>query len=170
MAHRRGTHDRKLKTAKMDHQLDQQKLTTLYIIHGSLLGTLFVYSGIGWFISRQSEPPMETEEAMLIFWCFVGVSIMAISFGFLFRKLKLQPSALTDDPQEVKEALENYTIGFIIQDGLFESVGIYGLVMTLLTHDLKFVLSFSAVALVLLLIFHPSRSDFESRLQKIRRK
>lgn len=78
-------------------------------------------------------------------------------------------SALPGEAGEMSLLLQNhFTFGTILW-AMGEAPAIFGLVLTLLSGDMRYAAGFAAYSLVNLFSFRPRRSDFEDQLARLRR-
>jgi hypothetical protein len=130
------------------------------MIYAGLLASIFVYPGVGYFISRtfsSSESAGPDEMVSRIFYILAAVIIAII---FCVRKW-LIPSSVSSavGPAEISGLMSKYRTGNILVFVLSESIGLLGLVLFLLGGALSHLIRFALASLALMGMLYPKRIE-----------
>lgn len=137
--------------------MDSTRRTALYLWIGlSLSLTLFFVQSQMFFVKAKPLPSSQLE------WIFSGLGILTFLFGFFFfknytalrrEKIKRMP------PAERKQSL---LVAFVLQYIIFETLGLYGVLISVLTQNTLKALPFIVFAYIGFLISFPRRDKIGS--------
>lgn len=127
---------------------------TSQLIHGSMVAAVGLVSVV---IYTWIDPQRMDQDASFG-WRYIVLGVMVGSVGlgfFLFRSTLRSLNRLSD----LRNKLQKYRQAILIRSALFEVSGFVSAAAALVTNNISFLL-FSIVALVLLLLYRPSRISF----------
>jgi F0F1-type ATP synthase membrane subunit c/vacuolar-type H+-ATPase subunit K len=138
--------------ASIDEMLRVQR-----IIHSALMTSVVVYGLIGYVTGRApSGAPLPP--AMLYTLGGVALVVM-VQIPFLRRRL-LAPAEPTSSAP-ARPAMVRLFNGQILTWALCEAIALFGLILTLMAHDLRYVLGFGALSLLNFFIYRPTAALIE---------
>lgn len=93
-----------------------------------------------------------------------GVSLIALIIAFFLRKAMLNPKSSILSPNNPGQhpAVGKYMVAMLISLAISESVGIYGLVLFLLTQDLMPLYQFLIISGAAMIYFRPKFEELEN--------
>ena len=149
----------------------------------ALILSIFIY----YFVARLAvnRPGFSASgDVTLLFPIFVGLSVIILGTQAFFRKYlndqRVFPKILegissehyvgTNTGESFRKALiqYHYTLSIILWS-LGESIAIYGLVLTFISGDLRYITWFGAFALLDMIYFRPRRQIIEEQFSRLRR-
>lgn len=133
------------------------RFAVLSLLCTAFLFSLAVYVAVAWFLLRSEQPalpPGSTPPALP--WVLTAVAFMLLVAGHVLGRRSV-PSRLSPPP-DAFVALQQRTI---IAFALREAAAIMGLVLSLLTGDIRWVAGFAAAAALAMLMGWPRRSALE---------
>lgn len=137
--------------------LVQRQSTTMQIICTALMASLGMYVGIGWFLQKQGDFTMgPVPDGLPFILSLTGFSMLIVA-EIVFRALAARARRV--EPPEGR--LIPYQSAVVVGFALRESAGVLGLVLTLLTGDLRWVVGLSSFAVVAMVAAWPRRSTLE---------
>ena len=143
--------------------LVQRQTTTIQIICTALMVSLGMYVGIAWLLQKQGEFTMgPAPEGLPLILSLTGVSMLIIA-EIVFRALAARARRI--EPPEGR--LIPYQSAVVIGFALRESAGVMGLILTLLTGDLRWVVGLSFLAFVAMVAAWPRQSTLEELVKTI---
>ncbi|MCD4748917.1 MAG: hypothetical protein K8R59_06030 [Thermoanaerobaculales bacterium] len=143
--------------------LVQRQTTTMQIICAALTASLGFYVGIAWLLQRQGSFTMgPVPEDLPLILSLTGFSLLIVA-EIVFRGLAARARRV--EPPEGR--LIPYQSAVVVGFALRESAGVLGLVLTLLTGDLRWVVGLSLLAGVAMVAAWPRRSTLEELVQAI---
>jgi hypothetical protein len=153
-----------------------RKYPFLLVLWGALLASVGFYGVVGWFAGRQVEPlAPETENLLVPVLALLAVGEGAVSILISRKILAFHerdpewnldrdegPSHAEETPgsqpaQEFPNTWGRLQSSLLLSYGLADAVGIYGLLLHLLTGRVLYLGIFLAAAALLLLSLYPSR-------------
>jgi F0F1-type ATP synthase membrane subunit c/vacuolar-type H+-ATPase subunit K len=151
------------------------RMVTPQVLWFALNLSIVIYGFVAWNIATHAPEPGVDPGAMLIPLAVVAVATMGIVP--VVRRVMSPPrraaasiddvpSAPADDPR-VGAAVQKWFSMQIVSWALCESIAIYGLILTILSHDLRYFFPFAAGAIVNLILYRPSRDELLSVLRAV---
>ncbi len=139
-------------------------LLKLRIIWGVLMASVVIYVVVAHVVDLSEQEAAGNVD--LLRMVFAGLSLATAIAIPVLRRLKMPPqkapSSVKDRIDEIPGALNaEVTTTYILAWALSESVCIYGLVLTFLSHEPSAILPYAAAALVLQVMNAPRRSVLE---------
>ena len=149
----------------MSEQDRGQFLLRLQVICGALAASVVMYVGVAWVVVRQGAlgevsgaMPAALPGAMLVAAALLLVAAGRVQRAMLARAAKPDGTGGSGVPMQAIQSA--YIVGFALR----EAVAICGLVLTLISGDLKWAVVLSAVAVLAMVAGWPTRSRVESYL------
>ena len=133
-----------------------QRYRTLLVICGAIVASLAIYTGVAAVVLQQSGGSLGEESLpplLPAILASVGVT-MLLGAGFV-SSLILGPAR--QPGRTVEERLAAYFQSVIVGFAVREGAGVLGLVITLLSGDLKWVLGLSGAAAIAMAVAWPRR-------------
>ncbi len=136
------------------------------IIHGALMASVVVYAVIGAVVSKSTAEPTPPVAPTLVY-TLVGVAAAILLVLPLLRRTLLPPMregmTLPDDAplDRAQTAIARLNTANILTWALTESAAIFGLVLTFLSHEPKYIYGLGAAAAVVLVQYAPRRAWIE---------
>lgn len=136
----------------------------ILIIWGAILFSLFIYLVVCILIKDQlqisinSDLPIET-----IKYALFGVSFITLFVVYYLRKFLLRinnstvNSSQSQSPQN--PAVGKYTVAVIVTSALLESIGIYGVVLFLMTKDTSSLYQLLIISAAAMIYFRPRKDE-----------
>ena len=137
-----------------------------WIIWGSLLASLAIYVVVGHVIlpARPPSAPVEIVYALAAVALAIAVAAPVVRARLLPKAVPLgAPGTMRRDAAE--RALAPYFVAQIITLALYESIGVLGLVTTVVTANPRYIMIFVAVAAAGMLVFRPSDERMRGTLR-----
>lgn len=141
-------------------------LRVMRILHVALLASVAVFGVVAVVVCQQGGAAPTDMTVFVI--ALAMTSVMEEAGIVFFRKLRMPPRRDGDEPVDLERVATEperraiaklQTIG-ILSWALCESVAINGLVLAMLTHDIRYFVPFAAVGLVSMAAYAPTRSQF----------
>ena len=107
-----------------------------YIVTGAMAGSVFIYAAVAVAITSRLDRPPTTLAMPLLVGLFCAALVCAVASAYVALSIERQRT-----PTEMFSRL-------VIAAALAESPAVYGLVLTLLAKDVKWVAIFAAVSLI----------------------
>jgi F0F1-type ATP synthase membrane subunit c/vacuolar-type H+-ATPase subunit K len=129
------------------------------MIAAAIVASVPIYMLIAWLVAPTvdtsgSDPNFIPLLAML----FAVVSVVLLGAAYLAFSTRVGAAAEQDT---LEERLAGYRIAMIIAFALREAVALFGLMLSLLSGDVRWCFGFGLVALVSMLLGWPRRSEIE---------
>lgn len=144
----------------------RKAMLPLRVLSAGLMAACLVYVGIGYVVSSSGAgQPLEPVMVYVIGAVALGC-LGAIPF---LRRVLMPPMSDTSPgmdaaPDLADKAVAQVMAGTIISLAMAEAVAIFGLVLTFISHDVRYVAGFAAVGLAVMAFFFPRESLLESAL------
>jgi hypothetical protein len=144
---------------------------TVQILYLALLVSLAMYAFIAYQVTQQATAVSEV--APLFVYALVAVALAVSTTIPLLRRAML-PSmkaatslgeAAPAQGPDSRAAVARYQTAQIVSWALAESIAIDGLILTFISHDLRYYLGFVAAALANFALYRPRADDVESILR-----
>ena len=132
------------------------------IIWAALVASLFVYGAVA-FVVAASRPPAEAPSPRLLA-ALLGVVALTTGLATIMirGRMLVVPIARGElDPRSPSGGQRAF-VPYILCLALTESIGLYGLVLSLLAGNARWSLPFLAVALALMLVHRPTAPELRS--------
>ena len=133
---------------------------TLWVIWGTLLASLSIYAGLPLVTAPFGDAMEGGAEALRLCLGLVAIATAVASF-VLKRVLVLGPIARNAIDPNTPAGARRIQTGYLFTWVLAESIGIYGLLLYFLTHEMGSLLAFVGGSALLLLLHAPRASDIE---------
>lgn len=136
------------------------------IVWGALLASMAIYVVIADVVVSNKAPDARVPMPELasaptshpLFWGLVVMGVLELSIGLLARGRIMPVRRRTDtSPRDVNKALQRMRVAEIIGWAFCEAVAINGLILTMLSYELRFSLGFTAVGALAMLALAPSQ-------------
>lgn len=136
----------------MENQLNNQspaKPPNEKFLWCAFLGAIFIYSVVAVIISQSGESFVELDSEMLsiLFYAFLFLSIVQLSILFKWNS-KVEHKPIETLPENKKNL-------FMIKYALADAMAIYGLMLFLLNGNFNYLILFSGLAIVGMLLSYP---------------
>ena len=125
----------------------------LWIVWGAMLFSLVIYGVVLRFIEPTGE--MDPSQLQMMLMAFSVVSATEIGVIFFLRNLLFFGRIEDGEFDDRDEVAQGYFTTSVITWALCEAIGIYGLVLSMLTGDITYFLAFGLVGGALMLYFRP---------------
>ena len=124
----------------------------------AIMASIPFYVAIAWIVVGQSEGAAVAALPPVLTWALgaVGIVMLVVAqavWGAMKRAATAKPTAF--------ERITAYRIAAIVSFALRESVAIIGLVITMLTGDVRWCMTLAAAALLAMLLGWPRRADMQ---------
>jgi hypothetical protein len=150
----------------------QGSFTTLTIIWAAITGSVVMFGIIGFIIAGNGTATFQGNLKILIVM-FATVSLIEIGIAKFMYKLHVRAAV-----KMAKEAGKSWPLSdveisgymitpFIIKMALYESVAVYGLVLTYLSSDIKYFVPFAIAALGMMITERPQMGRMRAQLQVV---
>ena len=152
----------------------EKGIKTLYIIWLAMLASLGVYLGVCEFLKKDwpldIAPSLPVETIRYALAAVSGATLMGTYFlrRHLVQKQKPFNPGPTNLSQGQHPAMARYTVAVVISLALAESVGIYGLVLFLLSKDSMTLYQFMGGSAVAMIYFKPSKEELMSVVDQMK--
>jgi len=151
-----------------------QYMTPVRVIALGFSTTMIVYVGVAALLIEVFAFERILEVPFYIAASIAVLQLLVILAGYLVSLSMRKPSSAAAPTgmappgagTDVDEAMQRYTKSLLVAAGTREFASVVGLVLTLLTGNLTWVLVLSGVALVSMLIHWPRRAAVEDFLQQ----
>jgi hypothetical protein len=148
-------------------------LPRLRVVSVAFCGSALLYIGVAWLLVEQLGMPPLLE---LPFAVAVGIAVsqlLVILAGYLTaRALRAapaqRPGAGPPAPDDTEAALQRYTRSVVVASALREVAAVVGLLLTLFTGEILWVVLLAAAAVVSMLIHWPRHDAVVDFLQQQR--
>lgn len=146
-------------------------LATLQVICGALAGSSAMLGLVGWLVVGPLEvrtpvaPPPDLPGLPLFLTALAAILLLTASRlrASLLRRVPPRLPGVGDDPAPVLAA---YQRASIVCWALFEGIAVVGLVLSLLTGEVRYAAIFSIAAVLSILVRWPRRSEVERLLRR----
>ena len=157
---------------RRDDMLDQAEreklekgMMVLWIIWGAMLVSLGIYILVCYFLGQQYEPAVSENFPFDMMKNILYVISLAtfILIHFLRKQMtKMRPSgplpSAAEDP-EAHPAIGKYAVAFIVSMALADSIGIYGVVLFLLSLNYKVLYTFVLISAATMVFYRPKLEE-----------
>lgn len=152
-----------------DEQRIERSLKLSRIVFAAMLATIVIYVGIAFAIVHTDAmvPPPALASAPLshpLFLALAGMAVVMLVITPILRA-RMLPARGSGD---AKQALARIRAADILSWALCEAIAIFGLMLTLLSYEIVFVLGFSGVSAAAMLAYAPSRARLEELVHRAR--
>ncbi|MBI2217354.1 MAG: hypothetical protein HYU51_08660 [Candidatus Rokubacteria bacterium] len=144
-----------------------QRLTTFRVIRGAMLGCSILYAIVGTIAAPQfAKTPILTPDAQPTVLGTLAVLAVVVAGVSVWLRGRLVPADTVTSAVTATDALVRVQTAYLVCWALDEAVGIFGLVGTLLTGDVRVVYAFVAVTLVLIGAVHRPPAGLLEQVQQ----
>jgi len=142
-----------------------QLILRLQVICGALMWSVLIYVGLAWFLGRQGAAGNMTKAlpAALPGALLVAAALLLLASNRVPRMM-LARAAEPDEAGGAIVPIQAVQSAYVVGFALRETVAIFGLVLTLTSGDMIWVLALSAVAILAMVAGWPTRSRVEAHL------
>jgi len=141
--------------------MDDKRLSLIYL---ALVGTLGVYGLAAYQMLAKAR--RAADMPMVLAYALMAVAVVETILVIpLLRRMFLPPTreaASLDDRaptgEAVTAALARLSVAQIITWAMCESIALYGFVLVVMSHDLRYYFGFAALSLLNFLIYRPSEA------------
>jgi hypothetical protein len=149
----------------------ESKLLIMWILWGSMVGSLVIYIIICIMIGDQIRRPINPEFPLVLLRnIFFGIGITALIAARFIRKsiLRVTPgdpgsvSTPQTSPRDLSKIYGKYTTAMIISLALCESVGIYGFILFIMGDGFQTLYAFMIISAAGMFYYRPKREEIET--------
>ncbi len=140
----------------------RQRLKALDVISGAMLAALMVYVVVGWALVHHRSPVLEDEPSGLLVGVLCGLAVLLLLGAHLLVRGRVR--GLTAAPPAAAAVVDAYIQANIFAFALREAVGLFGLVLTILSGRELWVVLFATLAAADMLIAWPRRGAIAAAL------
>jgi len=143
-----------------------KKMMVIRIIWGALFSSLFVYILVCHFLADQLEPNMlDPDFPMTLFTNILfAVAVVEVIIAYVVRWFMLKTASR--EQLDISSTVGKYTTIIIVTNAICESVGIYGLILFLLSQDFQLLYTFMFISALTMLHFRPKTVEIEGIYDK----
>ena len=155
-------------------QAEREKLgkgmMVLWIIWGAMLASLGIYIVVCYFIGQQYEPAVSENfpfELMKNILYVISLATFILIHFLRMQMIRVRAGGPPGAPEgsedtEAHPAYGRYAVAVIVSMALADSIGIYGVVLFLLSLDYKVLYSFVVISAVAMVFYRPKFEELEN--------
>ena len=144
---------------------------TIRVIWLALLGSLVVYLVVCMVIGDQLTISMAGSQLEIFKYALFGVAVMTLFGAYFFRKLFLKSIAGmpgTGHQAASHPAVGKYMVVIVIVMALLESIGIYGVVLFMVSKDTVSLYQLMVLSAIGMLYFRPKKEELIDVAEKMK--
>lgn len=155
-------------------ELDQidKGWTKIMVIWMALLSSLMIYLVVCKFLENQIPVLMKGPQVEILKYALFGISALTLAGAYFFRKLLMniaaRPVSATAVQFNIQSAVGKYLTVIIIIMALSESVGIYGMVLFLISKDSVSLYQLMVLSAIAMLAFRPKKEELIGQAEKMK--
>lgn len=156
------------------HELDQidKGWTKIIVIWVALISSLGFYLVICAAVEDQITISMEGSQVEVLKYALFGISAMTLLGAYFFRKLLMNKVARQVQSGVFQSgthpAVGKYLTVIILVMALSESVGIYGMVLFLISKDTLSLYQLMSAAAIAMMVFRPKKQELIEMAEKMK--
>ncbi|HEY5926036.1 MAG TPA: hypothetical protein VIV11_30325 [Kofleriaceae bacterium] len=139
------------------------------ILYGSMFVSIGIFVAVANMAVQTRDPQTPIPQPELahepfsqpLVLALIAVAVMIIAITPFLRQRLLPPRTYGHGGGDVRRALSRLVGAQVLSWGLTEVVGVFGLILTMLSYEPRFVFGFCAVAALVMLAYAPSRKMHE---------
>lgn len=147
-------------TPDLESRIDE-RMRILTIICAALVGSVVIYGAVGWFLLTQGgiAPGGILSEVPIVPYILAALGLGALIFAPIVTSLMLKQGGNQPDPGNPEPALMRYQSSVIVGFAVRESAAVMGLVATILTGSVIWIVALSTATVAAMLMAWPRREN-----------